>query len=186
MPIFYSYFQTKFVGILLVLGLFAANKAWAQDKLIFINPTKGKLIEAKPGDFLIIKYKGYLGQTEFYKQTLLEIKDSSFVIGMYSFSEGSFFEKENPYKEINFKDVQAFRRRSIGGSISKSLLGLGAAVGSILVLDQLNENRNNSTLANLGISLGVGLSINFGLNLLFPDKPKYQIKEGWYIESIKN
>jgi hypothetical protein len=174
------------VGILLVLGLLAANKAWAQDKLIFINPNQGKLIEAKPGDFLIIRYKGYLGQTEFYKQTLLEIKDSSFVIGMYSFSEGSLFERENPYKEINFKDVESFRRRSIGGSVSKSLLGLGAAIGSILVLDQLYENQNYSTLANLGISMGVGLSINFGLNLLFPDKPKYHMKEGWYIESVKN
>jgi hypothetical protein len=34
--------------------------------------------------------------------------------------------------------------------------------------------------------MGVGLSINFGLNLLFPDKPKYHMKEGWYIESVKN
>lgn len=186
MPILCSYFQTKYLGILLIIGLFAANKVLAQDKLIFINPTLGKLIEAKQGDYLIIKYKGYLGQTEFYKQSLLEIKDSSFVIGMFGFSEGSIFERENPYKEIKFRDVEAFRRRSVGASVSKSLLGLGAAVGSILVLDQLYENRNYSTLANLGISLGIGLSINFGLNLLFPEKPKYQMKEGWYIESVKN
>jgi hypothetical protein len=157
-----------------------------QDKIIFVNPSQGKLVEAKNGDFLMIRYKGYMSQQEFYKQTLVNIGDSSVILGIPGIGGGILPKGENPYKEIRYIDIEAFRIRKPGVTIAKNLLGIGAAVGSILVLDRLYERGESSTLTNLAISAAVGISINIGLNLIFPEKPKYKTNEGWHIESVRN
>lgn len=160
----------------------------AQNKLVFLNPAQGKVITAKPGDYIILKYQGYLNKPEFYKNNLLFVTDSSVFLG----NRNPFY--TNPhrelnsdlgYKEILLKDVTAFKRRSVGAHLGKAMLGVGAAVASIYVLDRLYENRDFSAIGNIALSVGVGLTINLTLNQIFSDKPKNKMKDGWYIESVK-
>jgi hypothetical protein len=54
-----------------------------------------------------------------------------------------------------------------------------------LVLRDLHERNAYSNGKNLAISIGVGLGINIGMNLIFSDKPKYSVKDGWRIDSMK-
>lgn len=162
--------------------------ARSQDAVNFIDSIHQTTIQAKPGDFMIIRYKGYLGQTEFYKHTLQGVTDSSIFVGIvhpYSPLATVFAGGNNPWKEIKFKDIESFKRRSASANMVKSLLGIGAGLSAIFLLKDLNERNTYSDGKNLAISLGVGLGINIGMNLLFSDKPKYKIKDGWQIESVK-
>lgn len=175
--------------IFLCLFVFGSNQTIkAQSGLRFIDTTHQKIIRAYQGDYLILKYKGYLGQTEFYKHTLQGVSDSSLIVGIvhpYSPISSMFIATNNPWKEIKFKDIEAFKRRSAGANFLKSMIGISAGLSAILLLKNLNEEKKFSNGKNLAISLGVGLSINLGMNLIFSDKPKNKMKEGWHIETFK-
>lgn len=171
--------RIKIIGIFYLL--FCANALFAQEHIMFIQEQKGKVIQAKLGDQLSVKYRGYLGQTESFKQTLTEIDDSSFVLGF------QFLGQElNAYKKIKYEDIIAFRRISLGRTILKTSLSLGSAVGVILLLDRTYKNEAYSLGlgGRIGLSVGLGLGMNLLINGLLPDKPKYQVKEGWQIYSV--
>jgi hypothetical protein len=161
-----------------------------QNSLIFLNPSQGKLIKAKEGDILSIRYKGYLGQTEYFKNTLTEIKDSSFVLGVPIFREhggnlGNGMDQPFQCKEIRYIDVVAFRRAGIGRNVLKSTLTLGVAVGSVLLFDKLYQKNQVSTFAKIGVSIGVGISLNYLINLALPEKPNHKMTDGWQINPLK-
>ncbi len=161
---------------------------YAQNSLKFVDSLTGKVIQVKTGDYLILKYKGYLGQTEYFKHTLQEVGDSSILVGIihpYAVFSSAFAGMNNPWKEIKLKDIESFKRRSAGANFLKSMIGIGAGLSAVLLLKNLNEEKKYSNGKNLAISLGVGIGINFGMNLLFSDKPKNHIKDGWRVESIK-
>lgn len=185
-----SFAQKKyFCLVLLFVGLVPANLL-GQNSLIFLNPSHGKLIKAKEGDVLSIRYKGYLGQTEYFKNTLTEIKDSSFVLGVPIFRRnggnmGNEIDQQFQCKEIRYLDVIAFRKASIGRNVFKSTLTLGAAVGTVFLFDKLYQKNQVSTFAKIGISIGVGLSLNYLINLAIPEKPNHKMTDGWQINPLK-
>ncbi len=173
----------------LLIALFCiANLAIAQ-KIVFIHAGDGKIIEAKEGDVLSIQYRGYLGQTETFKNTLTSIKDSSFVLGIDLIDPSSPMAmkmgQQMQAKEIRYADVMAFRRMSVGRVFLKSTLTTGAAIGTILVLSSLYKSNNISDMGKIGISLGAGLSVNALINLILPERPKYRMSAGWQINPIK-
>jgi hypothetical protein len=176
-------------GLMIVFSLMLLGlSARSQEAVRFIDTVQQKTILAKPGDFLIIRYKGYLGQTEFFKHTLQGVTDSSLYVGIvhpYSPMSTVFAGGNNPWKEIKFKDIESFKRRSASANMLKSLIGISAGLSAIFLLKDLNERNAYSDGKNLAISLGVGLGINIGMNLLFSDRPKYKIKDGWHIETVK-
>ncbi len=176
-------------GIYLILLVFGLNQtSKAQSGLRFIDSSHQKVVTAYQGDYLILKYKGYLGQTEFYKHTLQGVSDSSLIVGIvhpYSPLSGVFIGTNNPWKEIKFRDIEAFKRRSAGANFLKSMIGISAGLSAILLLKNLNEDKKFSNGKNLAISLGVGIGINVGMNLIFSDKPKNKMQEGWHIETFK-
>lgn len=156
--------------------------------IVFINPNEGKIIHAKEGDMLSIRYKGYLGQTEYFKNTLTLIGDSSFILGIPFGSDenmGSKLQQQLQYKEIKYSDVIAFRRSGMGRTFLKSTLSIGAIVGSFYVLNGLYTRNQVSDLGKIGLSLGVGLSFNLLINVAFPDKPNHKMKDGWQIKTLK-
>lgn len=188
--VFFTYFQkAKLACAFSLFIFFGLNQTIeAQTGVNFIDSLTGKVIKARQGDYLIIRYRGYLGQTETYKHTLQGSSDSSLLIGLvhpYSPLSVAFSGANNPWKEIKFNDIESFKRRSGGAQFLKSMLGIGAGLGAILMLKNLNEEKKFSNGKNLAISLGVGIGINIGMNLLFSDKPKYKMKEGWRVESVK-
>jgi len=175
-------------GFLIIFGFVLSQTSIAQSSINFIDTLTGKIINAKPGDYLILKYKGYLGQTEYYKQTLQGVSDSSILVGIihpYAPFSAAFKNMNNPWKEIKLNDIESFKRRSAGANFLKSLIGIGAGLSAILLLKNLNDEKKFSNGKNLAISLGVGIGINITVNKLFSDKPKNHIKDGWRIESVK-
>lgn len=183
-----SLIKTSKCTCLLVAFICLTQMLYAQ-RIVFINAGNGKLIEAKEGDVLSIQYHGYLGQTETFKNTLTEIKDSSFVLGI------QLMDPNNPMankmgqqmqmKEIRYCDVVGFRRMGIGRVLLKSTLTTGAAIGTILVLNALYRDNAISDFGKIGISLGVGLSVNTLINLLLPERPNHFMQEGWQINPLK-
>jgi len=174
------YFKSRLIIYTLFWLLVSTTAAFAQEQSIFIQQQKGKVIQAKLGDQLSIKYRGYLGQTETFKQTLTEINDSSFTLG-YSFLGPEI----TTYKEIKYADIISFRRIGLGRVILKTTLSLGTAFGVIWFLDRTYKNNDYSLGGRIGISVGVGVGMNLLINALLPEKPKYNVKDGWQIYPIK-
>ena len=172
-------FNRKLIFLLWTCLMHHPAKLLAQEQMVFIYQEKGKIIQAKLGDQLSIKYRGYLGQTEYFKQTLTEIKDSSFVLG-YSFLGPELL----PNKEIKYSDIIAFRRIGLGSVVLKTTLSLGSAVGVILLLDRTYKNKEFSMAGRIGISAGLGIGLNLIINSIFPEKPKYHVKDGWRIYPV--
>ncbi|MDZ4669013.1 MAG: hypothetical protein SGJ00_14190 [bacterium] len=159
--------------------------SFAQNKILFLNPVQGKIIKAKEGDQLSVLYRGYLGQTEYFKNTLTEIKDSSFVLGIQFGLNPAAVGQTFQYKEIKYTDIVAFRRSSLGRTLLKSGLSLGAVITSILLLNRMYTQSEISDFGKIGISFGVGIGVNLLINLAIPDKPKHKVSEGWQINPIK-
>ncbi len=155
-----------------------------------MNPATGKTIEARQGNWLTVTYKGYLGQTDMYKQTISHVTDSSVFLGLY-LPELSYESQQTlaglglGYREVLLRDILTFRRMSAGRTVLKSFLSFGALVGSIVVLNNLYENSGYSTAAKYGISLGVGLGAKYLVNVLVSDRPKYAVKDGWEIRYLR-
>ncbi len=169
--------RMKIISIICLL--FMSNLLLAQEHIVFIHQQNGKVIRAKLGDQLSIKYRGYLGQTETFKQTLTAINDSSFVLGF------QFLGQElNACKKIKHQDIIAFRRIGLGRTILKTSLSLGSAVGVILLLDRTYKSETYSLGRRIGLSVGLGMGMSLLINGILPDKPKYQVKDGWQIYSV--
>jgi hypothetical protein len=167
--------------ISIICLLFMSKLLLAQEHIVFIQQQNGKIIQAKLGDQLSIKYRGYLGQTETFKQTLTAINDSSFVLGF------QFLGQElNAYKKIKYQDIIAFRRIGLGRTILKTSLSLGSAVGLILLLDRTykNETFNLGLGGRIGLSVGLGMGMSLLINGILPEKPNHFVKDGWQIYSV--
>jgi hypothetical protein len=180
--------KTKNIIKTIVVLILLISSVNAQ-QIVFINPEKGKIIHVNEGEILSVRYRGYLGQTEYFKNTLTEIRDSSFILGFPlgngSGLLGAKIDQQMQIKEVKYADIIAFRRISVGRNIIKSTLTTGVAIGSFLLLSKLYEGNKISNFGKIGISLGVGLSINMLINIALPDKPKHQIKDGWQIKNLK-
>ena len=179
--------EKKLILCLIGILMIGSHNLLAQGKIIFFNVSQGKLIQAKIGDQLSVVYKGYLGQTETYKNTLTEIKDSSFVLGMpASVLNPNQSSQELQHKEIRYADVIAFRRIGLGRVMLKTSLSLSATIGTIILLKNLYAQNKVSDLGKIGISIGVGLGLNALINMAMPDKPNHKMKEGWEIRVLKD
>ncbi len=180
-------FKNTIIFIFILTGSIGLK---AQNSLLFQNPAQNKLIRAKVGDQLSLQYYGYLGQKEYFKQTISVITDSSVILGVYfpSLSDEQSRKIGSigfTHKEILIKDITIFRKMGAGRTLIKATLGLGAAFTSIYLLNRFYEQNKYSTPAKFGISIGVAIGTSAFINFCFPDHPKYKIKDGWKIEILK-
>ena len=168
-------------GMLLFLG------SGAQPNLYFINRAKHKIIEVSIGQQLSIKYKGYLGQTEFVKQTVTDINDSFVTLGVDPEMLGKGFQammSNNPkfiYRKVMIKDILAFRRITAGRQLLKVGLMMGNVAGSYYLLYNLYKKNDFSVGVTFLISFGVSVGTAVVINALLPENPKYQLNEGWEV-----
>ncbi len=176
----------KLFIVFCILSLSICFVAQAQTNLYFISKTKHKIIEVKPGQQLSIKYKGYLGQSEFVKQTVTEINDSMITLGVDPTALGSIGKmlEKNPkyvYRKIYIKDITAFRRMTTSRQLLKSGLLIVNVVGSYILLTNLYTKNKLSSSQTFFISFGIGLGTSIIINALFPENPKYQLENGWEV-----
>jgi hypothetical protein len=160
--------------------------ALAQPNLYFINRAKNKIIEVKPSQQLSIKYKGYLGQPEFVKQTVTDINDSMITLGVDPQLLGGLGKalENNPkfvYRKVRIADILTFRRMTKGRQILKVGLQLANIVASYFLLANLYSNTGLSPASTFAISLGVGISTNIIINTALPENPKYRLEDGWEV-----
>ncbi len=155
----------------------------AQD-LLFVNKAQNKTITVKVGAKLFLGYRGYNGNTEFATNTVYEITDSTITFGInpnYLPFKRKPSAATNQYKIIRLKDITHFRKRSLGGQLTKDLLRTGTAIGSVFLLSDLYRNSNVSRSNAFLISLGVGVVTNLGIKLIYPENAKHTIADGWQI-----
>lgn len=159
---------------------------FAQPNLYFVNRAKHKIIEVKTGQQLSLKYKGYMGQPEFVKQTVTEINDSMITLGIDPAAFGFLQNKmENTpkyiYRNIMLRDILKFRRMTNGRVFLKTGFMLASIVGSYFLLTDLYQNSSFTTGQTFLISIGTGLASTILINALLPENPKYKTEDGWEI-----
>lgn len=177
--------MTKRFILLLLPLLFCWQFLAAQPDLYLINRAKHKVIRIKPGQQLSLRYKGYLGQQEFVKQTVTDINDSMVMLGIDPELLTPGFQKmvaNNPkyvHRKVMLRDITGIRRLTFGRQLLKSGLVVTNIVGTYILLTNLYRNNNFTIGQTFFISLGVGIGTSIIINALLPENPKYNISDGW-------
>ena len=170
----------KFIGIFF---LFIVSTAWSQS-LTFTHQGSGKTYVVTPGIKLYLGYKGYGGQQEFAANYVYDITDSTITLGSFG-AQFNLSDKPdastNNFKTIRIADLTHFRKRSIGGELTRDLLKLSSTIGSILWLGELYRSKNVSTGNAFLISFGTGLVLNWSIRLAYPDNAKNRLSSGWTV-----
>jgi hypothetical protein len=170
----------KFIGIFF---LFIVSTAWSQS-LIFTHQGSGKTYVVTPGTKLYLGYKGYGGQQEFAANYVYDITDSTITLGSFG-AQFNLSDKPdastNNFKTIRIADLTHFRKRSLGGELTRDLLKLSSTIGSILWLGELYRSKNVSTGNAFLISFGTGLVLNWSIRLAYPDNAKNRLSSGWTV-----
>lgn len=176
----------KLFSLIVLLGISMCFAAQAQTNLYFLNRSKHKIIEVKVGHQLSIKYKGYLGQNEFAKQTVTEINDSMITLGVDPSTLGFAGKmlENNPkfiYRKIYIKDITSFRRMTVARQLLKAGLLVANIAGTYVLLTNLYNANNYSVFETFLISFGVGVGTSVIINSCFPENPKYLLENGWEV-----
>ncbi len=174
--------------LFLLTGIYTGVNA--QNSLLFTNPSKNKIIRARIGDQLSLQYTGYLGQREYFKQAISGVTDSSVILGIYFPEAGEEMSRKLAsmgftYKEILFRDITMFRRISVARTLLKTSLQIGTIISSVFLVNRFYQRSSLSPAANYVISIGIGIGSASLINICLPDKPKYRMKDGWKVETLK-
>jgi hypothetical protein len=160
--------------VLLIFFLFCMQvHVYSQFVLRFYNESMDKAVYLEQGDHAKFEYMGYLDQIEVAEGYILELNDSLLVLGE------PFLGRVNGRKTIAIHDIVGFRKFTLFRDISKNVVQVGMIFGSYFLLKEIYRNNSFTLLEDLGISLGVGLSLSFLIKLIYPDKIKYRLHDGW-------
>ena len=160
--------------LLISFFLFVCLSAYSQKSaIIFFNKEQKKAVQVPGGGMVVLQYRGYLKQMEQETNFVIGINDSIVTVG-----KPRVFSAPTQIKQIRIKDIEGFRKISAGSQLLKTLLTVGATVGTYYAIR--NNGDNMSYTEQLLYSTAAGLTVRFSLNKIFPtDKIKYQMKDGW-------
>lgn len=176
------------------MSLMLPISAVCQTSLYFYNPQTNKVVTAQKGEQLVVLYKGYNGQTEFFKEIITDITDSTITLGndhskshpLFAKSQKDKIKKFGPgFKTISIKDIQAFRKISIARLLSKAAVQIGSVVGLLFLVEYIYDSPDISTSNSFALSLSAGVLTKTIVALSFPEDVKYEIKDGWQITTVK-
>ena len=160
--------------ILISAMLFVSLSVYSQNSaIIFFNKEKGKVIQVPRGGMVVLQYQGYLKQMEQETNYLISLNNSTITIG-----KPRMFADATDVKKIRIDDINGFRKISAGSQLLKTVLTIGATVGTYYAIRSNGDNM--SYTEQLLYSTAAGLTVRFSLNKIFPEnKIKYNVKEGW-------
>lgn len=170
----------NWVWISFVLLLLSVSSNAQQ--LLIRHKQSGKEFRISPGDKLSITYKGYLNQIEKLNLPVTYVTDSSVCFGSPiakgSADGNSYAEKHGLlFKEVLLRDIQFFRRISLGRQVLKSTLTIGASIGTIILFAETLDIQNMTILRRTAISLGFGLGTKLLINGILPEYPKNRMAD---------
>lgn len=167
-----------------ILFLLFTLPCFAQKKLIFKNANTQKTVEFKVGNQASFIYKGYMAQSEFVKETISEITDSTVVLG-FSYYQSLPKSVTKPgkhpkllHKVIRIEDITGFRKMGTGRLLAKSAVSIGGIFASYYLLKDIYSS-GISTGSSILLSMGVGFGLYGLTEVLFPENIKYYVEDGW-------
>lgn len=181
-------------GLILLL-LFFQLELRAQHHLYFFNKQENKMIEVIPGQTLALLYSGYMGQTEFAKNVVTEITDSTVVLGHHPDRMSPWFKQRAEkktlkngaaYKVVRIKDIKGFRRITNGRQVLKTLTQTASIVGLFYLAGSVYRSPDISTGNAFLISFASGIGTSVIINVLFPENIKYHVGNTWQVISATN
>lgn len=163
-------------SLTILLFLFFTVCAQSQKSaLVFINHGEYKAVQIPKGAMMVVEYNGYLKQLELKSNSVIEINDSMVVMG-----KARLFAQPQDITNIRIEDITGFRKISVGSQLLKTVLTVGATLGTYYGVRE-HGDRLSST-EQLLLSTGAGLLTNVSLKLIFPqNKIKNKMKDGWMI-----
>jgi len=158
--------------------------ASAQESLRFVNEGRKKAVEVRVGHTLAVAYTAYNGQMYFDRNVVTHINDSSIELG---YAQGDMpdwviraLERSNQYhRVIQFKDIREFRRITAARQVLKSVVNLAFITGSYLLVANVLNDGSYSNGSKFLISFGSALVSVSIVQMLFPEKTKYRMADGW-------
>ncbi|PIB34113.1 hypothetical protein BFP72_01060 [Reichenbachiella sp. 5M10] len=160
---------------LLLIGL-ASVEAYGQKHLVFENDALGKKVEVKEGDYLKLRYKGYLNQSAEVERYVLEITDTAI-----RFQSTGKKDRYTDDKTILLSDVTGFKRMAKVRPILAPLTSIGVGIGIYYAIGTNDQfNNTEQLLYSLGASVGTSLLINW----VFKSDIKFKMADGWYIRVV--
>ncbi len=149
---------TLSIFILLTFYIFSQAQ---KSTLIFYNKQQAEAVQIQKGGLLILEYQGYLKQMELNSNYIIDINDSTVILG-----KPNIFSAPTNTKTIRIKDITGFRKISAGSMLLKTALTVGATLGTYYAI-RANGDKLSSTQQIL-YSTGAGLVANISLKLIFP------------------
>lgn len=164
-----------FIFLLTSSSLSAQTEVY-QNAVVFVNKDKSQSKSIEEGSQVLLLYKGYLSQEEIIHADVVTITDSSLIVIK---KRSSIFEQQLGEEfELKLKDLMGFKKVTPGRVLLKSTSKIALGVGSALVFALMNRN-GSSFGAAFGTSAGIGLVGDVGIELLFRDRIKYKLADGW-------
>ncbi|SMO60084.1 hypothetical protein SAMN06265379_103251 [Saccharicrinis carchari] len=163
--------------VLLILSFFCISIGVHAQKsaLIFLNQAERKAVQIPKGGMMVVQYRGYLKQMELKSNSLIQVNDSMIVMG-----KPRLFADAVDLTHIRISDITGFRKVSVGSQLLKTVLTVGATLGSYYALR--NNGDKLSSTQQLLLSSGAGLLTNISLKFIFPqNRIKHKTKDGWVL-----
>lgn len=164
----------SFTAALLTLFLFTVP-ALSQQVMLFEHAKDQDTVVVETGDYVHLEFKGYLGQSQGRRNNVLSFTEHSVFVDNEGMLDGA------TQYEIKTGDITGFRRMPRIQPALKPLANLSVALTTYLVLDKDDRFSKNEVLL---YSTVMGLVINYGIDLLFPDDIEFKIADGWNIRIV--
>lgn len=163
---------------------------YAQHSMQCLHLETGTIKLVHPGDMLSLKYTGYHQQTSFVRERFLRCDDTCVYVG----TDTSRMSKRMLQRlqsnghaytyAIYYRDIQAFRHRTIWSEIIKNVTIAGTTIGTFYLISDNSQVRSWNSLHRFLFLSGVGISISIGQNQLFSHRLKHSTKQ-WVLYPLK-
>lgn len=164
----------SFTAALFTLFLFTVP-ALSQHVMLLEHAKDQDTVVVETGDYLHFQFKGYLGQSQGRMNHVLGFGEHSVFVDNEGMLDGA------QQYEIKTSDITGFRRMPGIQPMLKPLANISVALTTYLVLDKDDKFTKTEVLL---YSTAMGLVINYGIDLLFPDDIEFKIADGWNIRIV--
>ena len=160
----------KLSNFIFFVFILISGNVYAQSKLVFENSRLNEKEVVEQGDYIIILYKGYLGQLAEQKSHIERISETSLIFRT-SKSQDLIDDDIN----VRLQDVLGFKKLWKYELIARPVITLGITIGSYFYFDSDHFNSTEQLVYTSLVSIGTSLALNW----IFNDDIENKISDGW-------